>query len=152
MAFVDRVVEYPNRYYLEDGNGVQTGPYTLIRDEGNVTTAGTLLNAANLTSNVKETIATYKPIVVVTSVQLNSVTLAANGYTSTDQTKDVSASIPAGYSLLFPVFRSVGGNNLNMYYLGFSGSTVYYRVKNFGSSSITATPTVQLVCIRTEML
>lgn len=52
MAFTDRVVEYPNRYLLEDENGVQTGPYTLIRDEGTVTAEGTPLNAANLNAEI----------------------------------------------------------------------------------------------------
>lgn len=52
MAFIDRVVEYPNRYLLEDGGGVQTGPYTLIRDEGTITEAGTPVNATNLNTEI----------------------------------------------------------------------------------------------------
>ena len=52
MAFVDRVVQYPNRYLLEDGGGVQTGPYFLIRDEGTVTEAGTAINATNLNAEI----------------------------------------------------------------------------------------------------
>ncbi len=66
MAFVDRVVQYPNRYDLVDTDGnngfsvqgetlvINTGPYTLTRNEGTVTEAGTLLNALNLTDNVDE--------------------------------------------------------------------------------------------------
>ena len=66
MAFTDRVVQYPNRYDLVDTNGnhgysvngetliINTGPYTLTRNEGTVTEAGTLLNALNLTQNVDE--------------------------------------------------------------------------------------------------
>lgn len=53
MAFVDRLVEYPNRFLLDDTNGTQTGPYTLIRDEGTVTEEGTPLNAANLNSEIQ---------------------------------------------------------------------------------------------------
>lgn len=48
MAFVDRVVQYPGRFILKD---VLSGTETtcdLTRDEGTVTTEGTLLNAANL--------------------------------------------------------------------------------------------------------
>lgn len=52
MAFVDRVVQYPNRYLLEDGGGVQTGPYTLIRDEGTITESGTALTASNLNAEI----------------------------------------------------------------------------------------------------
>ena len=66
MAFKDRVVQYPNRYDLIDTNGnhgfsvngetleINTGPYTLSRNEGTVTEAGTLLNAVNLTDNIDE--------------------------------------------------------------------------------------------------
>lgn len=52
MAFTDRVVQYPNRYLLEDTGGTQTGPYTLIRDEGTITDAGTPLNATNLNAEI----------------------------------------------------------------------------------------------------
>lgn len=64
--FKDRVVQYPNRYDLIDTNGnhgfsvngetleINTGPFTLSRNEGTVTEAGTLLNAVNLTDNIDE--------------------------------------------------------------------------------------------------
>lgn len=52
MAFVDRIVDYPNRFTLTDSNNNVTGPYTLTRDEGEVTTVGTLLNASNLNTEV----------------------------------------------------------------------------------------------------
>lgn len=55
MAFVDRQVEYPNRYYLIDENGDQTGPFTLVRDEGEVVEEGTPLTAENLNSEISET-------------------------------------------------------------------------------------------------
>lgn len=48
MAFKDRVVQYPNRFLLTDGEGNITGPYTLTRDEGEIEEPGTLLNANNL--------------------------------------------------------------------------------------------------------
>jgi hypothetical protein len=89
---------------------------------------------------------------VVSPVNLGSVTLAAGGYTSDTETTDVSASIPSGYSLLCPLFRGSGGNSISMYYLGHSGSTVGYRLKNHGSSSITVTPTVHLLCIKSGMM
>lgn len=56
MAFVDRLVEYPNRVLLEDTHGTQTGPYTMIRDEGTVTEEGTPLNAANLNSEIQSAV------------------------------------------------------------------------------------------------
>lgn len=49
MAFVDRVVDYPGRFILKDANsGTVFGTYDLVRDEGTVHEAGTLLNANNL--------------------------------------------------------------------------------------------------------
>lgn len=48
MAFVDRVVEYPGRIKLTDIGGVELGTYDVTRDEGDVFTVGTLLNATNL--------------------------------------------------------------------------------------------------------
>lgn len=48
MAFKDRVVQYPNRFLLTDGEGNITGPYTLTRDEGEVEEPGSLLNANTL--------------------------------------------------------------------------------------------------------
>lgn len=48
MAFKDRVVQYPNRFLLTDGEGNITGPYTLTRDEGEIEEPGTLLNANTL--------------------------------------------------------------------------------------------------------
>ena len=55
MAFIDRQVEYPNRYYLVDENGDQTGPFTLVRDEGEIVEEGTPLTAENLNSEISET-------------------------------------------------------------------------------------------------
>ncbi len=47
MAFVDRVTEYPGRIKLTAVSG-QTDVYDVTRQEGEVYTAGTLLNATNL--------------------------------------------------------------------------------------------------------
>jgi hypothetical protein len=55
MAFTDRQVEYPNRFYLTDENGNQTGPFTLTRAEGEVIEEGTPLTAENLNTEISET-------------------------------------------------------------------------------------------------
>ena len=55
MAFVDRQVEYPNRYFLVDEDGNETGPYTLVRDEGEIVEEGTPLTAENLNTEISET-------------------------------------------------------------------------------------------------
>ena len=54
MAFTDRQVEYPNRFYLTDENGNQTGPFTLTRAEGEVIEEGTPLSAENLNTEISE--------------------------------------------------------------------------------------------------
>jgi len=53
MAFVDRVVEHPNRWTLtnvDDATDVKT--YDVVRDEGTVTNEGTPLNAENLNGEI----------------------------------------------------------------------------------------------------
>jgi hypothetical protein len=52
MAFVDRVVEHPNRWKLTAVSG-ETDTYDLTRAEGTVTEEGTLLNAENLNAEVE---------------------------------------------------------------------------------------------------
>ena len=54
MAFIDRIVEHPGRYILTNvDTGVQLGTFDLVRAEGEVTTPGTLLNAANLNTQTQ---------------------------------------------------------------------------------------------------
>ena len=57
MAFVDRVVQHPNRVRLTPVSG-QTNVYDMTRAEGTVTTAGTPLNKKNLTNEIKSLIST----------------------------------------------------------------------------------------------
>lgn len=54
MAFIDRMVEHPGRYILTNATtGVELGTFDLVRAEGEVTTPGTLLNAANLNTQTQ---------------------------------------------------------------------------------------------------
>lgn len=57
MAFVDRVVQHPNRVKLTPVSG-QTNVYDMTRQEGTVTTKGTPLNASNLTKEINALIKT----------------------------------------------------------------------------------------------
>lgn len=57
MALKNRLVEYPNRYKLVDENGTETGPYTLVRDEGAVEEEGTPLTAENIAAAIQEAVA-----------------------------------------------------------------------------------------------
>lgn len=107
MAFVDRIVDYPNRYYLEDSSGTLTGPYTLVRDPGEIYAEGTLLNAENLTSNIVELI---KNQIEVVQGSTTRSTVAANTY----YTETITLTAPAGKTLIglagFRVMSPQGGN------------------------------------------
>lgn len=46
--FVDRLVQYPGRIKLTDVNTGTEQVVDVVREEGDITVAGTLLNAANL--------------------------------------------------------------------------------------------------------
>lgn len=58
MALKNRIVEYPNRYILRDEAGNETGPFYLIRDEGEVEEEGTPLTAENITAEMQELLGT----------------------------------------------------------------------------------------------
>lgn len=66
MAFIDRIVEHPGRYILTNATtGVQLGTFDLVRAEGEVTTDGTLLNAANLNEQTQldvDVVNLYEPL------------------------------------------------------------------------------------------
>lgn len=90
MALTDRIVQYPNRYIFEDTNGVQTGPYTLIRDEGNVTEPGTLMSAAELTAGINSIIAS-----VIQSGEISSISVTSGAYVDKSVNFDTPfASVP----------------------------------------------------------
>ena len=144
MALVDRVVEYPNRYILEDENGVQTGPYTLIRDPGTVTEAGTLLNAQNLTDEINALINAKLPVVVNNS--------AATGSVGSGSYKNAVVTItpPAGKSLAGITGIHVTGTNSSWcQFIGFyvDGNDVHVQFKNLYSGSINWTIEAFGICI-----
>lgn len=149
MAFVDRVVEYPNRYQFEDENGVRTGPYTLVRDEGTVTEAGTPLDAANLTSNVVALIdpahASIADFFTVQAVTLTQTVVAANSYSAlTSHT----ITIPAGYTKCVLAIPAMFTNH-NIYLWSWTyddtSAVVTYRFHNVSGSALTITPSA--VCL-----
>lgn len=133
MAFTDRVVQYPNRYILEDEDGNQTGPYTLIRDEGEVTEAGTLLNAEGLTENVEEVARGIDPEFVTAS--------AATGSVGSGAYKNAAVTLtpPAGKTLVGVAGLHINGTNSSWcQMIGFyvSGNEVHIQFKNLYSGSV----------------
>lgn len=151
MAFVDRVVQYPNRYDLIDTNGnngvsvngetlvINTGPYTLSRNEGTVTTAGTELNALNLTQNVDE-IATAH----FDSGKTAAISVASGAYADVAVTfSTVYASAPAVVAGFFSASEagSFGKCTCSVHSITASGFTI--RV--FNGDSGTRIPNVEWI-------
>ena len=145
MAFVDRVVEYPNRYILEDENGTQTGPYTLIRSEGTVTEAGTLLDASNLTSEVNSLITAKLPEVVSNTVSAG--TVAAGGYKNVE----IPITPPTGKTAVGIVGVYVSGTNQSYcstigFYIGSEGNA-HVQFKNNYSGSVSWSVRAWAICV-----
>lgn len=108
-------------------------------------------NGFGVASTGKVTIDDKPLIKVVTNISLNSTQLLADGYTANNLSKDVSSSIPSGYTMVAVIPRTTGGNSVVMYYCEASGTTVYYRLRNYGAA-VTVTPAVQLICVKSEIL
>ena len=53
MEFLDRFVQYPNRYTMTDSSG-NTSTVFLDPAPGDVTQEGTMLNAENLNQGIKD--------------------------------------------------------------------------------------------------
>lgn len=145
MAFVDRIVEYPNRYILEDENGVQTGPYTLIRDEGEVTEAGTLLNAQNLNDEVDALITAKLPEVVSNTVSAG--TVAAGGYKNVD----IPITPPDGKTAVGIAGVYISGTNQSYcstigFYIGSDGNA-HVQLKNTYTGSVSWSVRAWAICV-----
>lgn len=96
--FTDRVVEYPNRYRLTDSAGTTT-QYTITRDEGDVTTAGTELTADNIESGIKSVIAAALlngEIKLSGIVEAGAVTAKTKG--NLKETVSVTVTFPTAFS------------------------------------------------------
>lgn len=139
MAFIDRIVEFPNRYYLEDTDGVQTGPYTLVRAEGTVDEEGTLLNAEGLTSNIIEIIKSQLEVVHGSTTRA---TVSANTF----YTETITLTAPTGKTLIgvagFRVVSPTGGNGSHAkvqsaYVSGANTITVTYTNDGTGGTNWT---------------
>ena len=142
MAFVDRVVEYPNRYVFEDSGGAQTGPYTLIRDEGAVTEAGTLLNADNLNAGILDIIKSH-----VCAGQKSGSACAANSITDFDdipfgQTFD---SVPVVVASIVSTSTSPTLGSITVAVKSVTTSTFSLRV--FNNTSAPRSPAISWVAV-----
>lgn len=138
MAFVDRIVEYPNRYNLIDGNGDTFGTYTLERAEGEITEAGTLLNAANLNSGIVDVVAESDFIVAETVEIIDGLTVNAGNYATTSKSVAKTGYTPIGIVGVH-LENATSGGTYNTYcfthsfYL--SGSTAYFTLRNIHAST-----------------
>lgn len=99
----------------------------------------TLITLPGLTNN---------SIKVVINVSLTaSGNINANGVCDI-KSKDVSSSIPSGYKLIFATLRGTQNAAAVCWFFDWSGSTIYYRLRNVGSSTINTTPTANLLLVR----
>ncbi len=135
MAFEDRIVEYPNRYIFESEDGTQSEPYTLIRSEGEIEQPGTLLNAANLNTEIQAMIDAAKPVTVDNSVATGSI--GAGAY------KNVSVPLtaPSGKTLCAVAGVFVSGTNYQKcrtigFYYNSTENAVHVQVQNDHSASV----------------
>ena len=136
MAFVDRVVEYPNRYIFEDGDGNQTGPYTLIRDEGTVTEPGTLLNAQNLTDEITALVGAS--MLAESVVLADDYSVTHGNYTNSSKSVAKTGYTPIGIVGMRTQNATNGGTYntycvLHSFYL--VGTTAYFTVRNVHAST-----------------
>lgn len=133
MAFTDRIVQYPGRVKLTPVSG-QTNVYDMEREEGTVSTEGTLLNANNLNN-------------------LDILTLSIDGQQVKDHIVEKTTSgswswIKWASGRFEAKFHSAGGSTGTMTQLGSSG--IYYSAVSavtFPTAiGITAVDYVSAVC------
>lgn len=102
MAFVDRVVEYPNRVVLTPVAG-ETDTYDLTFSEGTITEAGTPLNAANLNGEIADAIADGMQAFTIDANDNVSFRNFQSGRAKTQttaakQTKTINVSFPQAFT------------------------------------------------------
>lgn len=87
---------------------------------------------------------------------LEATPLLPDGYTATDVSHEITDLIPDGYDVLNITMSGTGYNCVNVYRLTWSTSAgrtyILYRLRNFGSSNVTATPYVNIVLINKGLL
>lgn len=138
MAFINRVVEYPNRYLLEDEHGVQTGPYTLIRDEGTVTEAGTPVNALNLNSIIADAVSLAMAAFTIDSNNNVSYKNLQTGKTTTTITartaKTVTVTFPQAFDTIPTVVATPLSTNATQLHATVSGiSTTGFTINLYST-------------------
>lgn len=87
--------------------------------------------------------------IIQVDVSLGSQTITANG-NITREGVDISSSIPNGYKAVAAVLRTIGNNAWNFYTLNYNGNgTVTYQIRSYVNSSTTATPSINVICVKT---
>lgn len=133
MAFTDRIVQYPGRVKLTPVSG-QTNVYDIEREEGTVSTEGTLLNANNLNN----------PDILTLSIDGRQV----EDYIIDRQTSDGWTWVKWASGRFEAILHSSAGSTGTMTQLGSSG--IYYSAVSavtFPTAiGITAVDYVSAVC------
>lgn len=84
-------------------------------------------------------------------IAVNNVALASSGSISAGGncqvvTTDVSASIPAGYKIIYAYIRGTQNASAVCWYCDYTTTSVSYRLGNVGTSAVTTSPTANLLC------
>ena len=111
-----------------------------------------MLNIRALIAKILDTLPrlTNDSIKTVKNISLNSSGAISAGSTCAVISTNVSGHIPAGYRLAFAVLRGTQNGAAVCWYFEFfpDAKTVDYRLRNVGSSTITTSPTANLLLIK----
>lgn len=147
MAFLDRLVQYPNRYTMTDSSG-NTSTIFLEPSPGEVTQEGTLLNAENLNQGIKDIAveATGASADSAGNAQLNNLqcgSVVALSKGKGGKTVSVNVTFPKAFSatpivMATPVTSRPDGVRASVKNASPTGCTIYlYRSTAVGNSNTT---------------
>lgn len=147
MAFLDRLVQYPNRYTMTDSSG-NTSTIFLEPSPGEVTQEGTILNAENLNQGIKDIAveATGASADSAGNAQLNNLqcgSVVALSKGKGGKTVSVNVTFPKAFSatpivMATPVTSRPDGVRASVKNVSPTGCTIYlYRSTAVGNSNTT---------------
>lgn len=126
MAFIDRVVEFPNRVVLTPVSG-ETDTYDMTFEEGTVTAEGTPLNAANLNAEISGAVKPITDAITIDSNENVSFKNLQGGRVSTTvaekTTKTINVTFPQAFDTIPRVVISAISTNPTQVHGSVSGIT-----------------------------
>ena len=96
------------------------------------------------------------PFKLIKAHNLETSPMPADSFTANDVKHDITSLVPDGYEILNITVSGTGYNCVNVYRLtwGWENNKLYvlYRLRNFGSSQVSATPYVNIILINKGLL